>query len=77
MRDSPSMSLHLHAGVDTWYGPRAEECTSELTRAQQAMHRAADELDDQACRYEAHADELVAVALRAERAERAAAEEQR
>ena len=57
---TPSMSLHLHAGVDTWYGPRADACTSDLALAQQAVHHAVDELLTQAFAFDHHADQLEA-----------------
>ncbi len=31
MVNTPSMSLHLHADVDTWYGHRADAYVTELT----------------------------------------------
>lgn len=63
MRTMQSMSLHLHAGVDTWYGPRAQACTDHLGRARQAVHDAADELEIRAIGFERLADELVAQAV--------------
>lgn len=67
LRTTPSMTLHLHAGVDTWHGPRADECTTDLARAQQGMHHAADDLETQALRLHTHADELAMIASRADR----------
>ena len=64
---TPSMRLHLYAGVDTWYGPRADACASDLARAQQAVHHAVDELRTQAFTFDRRADELEAAAARAER----------
>jgi hypothetical protein len=61
-----SMSLHLHAGADTWYGPRAEACVAELCRAQHDVRDAADDLIGQAIRFERFADDLDAAALRVE-----------
>lgn len=66
MRTTPAMSLHLHAGVDTWYGPRAEACTSDLSRIQRAVATAADDLDLRARWLDRTADELTVAALRAE-----------
>ena len=63
---TPSMTLHLHAGVDTWYGPRPDACCSELALAQQAVRHAVDELHTQAAVFDRRADELTAAALRAE-----------
>lgn len=60
------MTLHLHAGVDTWYGPRADTCTSELAAAQHAAHEAIDELRTQSFAFDRRADELEAAAIRAE-----------
>ena len=64
--DSPSMTLHLHAGVDTWYGPRADACTTELASAQHTVREAVDELHTQSFVFDRHAEELEAAALRAE-----------
>jgi hypothetical protein len=44
MANAPSMSLHLHASVDTWCGPRADVCATELASAQHAVRGAADDL---------------------------------
>jgi len=64
MRDTPSMELHIGAGMDTWYGPRADACMTELACAQQRMRHAADDLDAQAFQFDRRADELAATALR-------------
>ena len=64
---TPSMSLHLHAGVDTWYGPRPDSCMTDLVAAQRAVRDAADDLQRQAFTFERRADELEAAAIRAER----------
>lgn len=64
---TPSMHLHLHAGVDTWYGPRADACASDLARAQQAVHHAVDELRRQAFTFDRRADELEAAAAQVKR----------
>ncbi len=64
---TPSMSLHLHAGVDTWYGPRPDACAADLALAQQAVHNAIDDLHAQAFAFDRRADELAAAAFRAER----------
>jgi hypothetical protein len=58
------MTLHLHAGVDTWRGPRADGCATDLRRAQQDVREAADELDVRASRFERQADELDAALIR-------------
>jgi hypothetical protein len=62
---TPSMTLHLHASVDTWYGPRPDLCASDLALAQQAARDAAVDLRNQAFRFDRRADELDADALRA------------
>jgi len=67
MVHTPAMSLHVHAGVDTWHGPRADACIDQLRRAQQQVHRAADELDARALRLEREAEALEAAAFRAAR----------
>lgn len=61
------MSLHVHAGVDTWLGPRADACSCDLAAAQQAVRDAADDLDIRAHRFDRSADDLVAAAIRAAR----------
>lgn len=65
---SPSMSLQSHSTVDTWQGPRAQECNDDLASAQRAVHLAIDDLGDQAWRFERTADELEAAAARADAA---------
>ena len=60
MTNTPSMSLHQHAGVDTWYGPRADACAAELARAQHAVREAADELRTRAFVFDRRAEELEA-----------------
>lgn len=67
MMNTPSMSLHLHAGADTWYGPRPDACTTDLALAQQAVRDAADDLQRRAFGFERRADELEAAAARDER----------
>lgn len=64
---TPSMSLHLHAGVDTWYGPRADACATELAIAQHGIREAVDDLRTQAFTFDRRADDLEAAAVRAER----------
>ena len=66
MTTTPSMSLHLHAGVDTWYGPRADACASELAGAQHAIREAADELRTRAFIFDRRAEELEAAITRLE-----------
>ena len=68
LENTPSMSLHLHAGVDTWYGPRPDACLTELARARQAVRDAADELQVRAVAFDRLADDLETAAIRAERA---------
>ena len=63
MTTTPAMSLGSHAGVDTWFGPRPDACTTDLGRAQATVRTAADELRTQAFRFERHADELDAAAI--------------
>lgn len=65
LSSTPSMTLHAHAGVDTWYGPRADACVAELAHAQQVARDAVDDLVDRAFRFERLAEELDAAALRA------------
>lgn len=77
MQHTPSMTLQTHATVDTWHGPRAHECNERLAAAQRAMHLAIDDLGDRAWRFDRHADDLEAAAIRADRAAEAAAERER
>jgi hypothetical protein len=67
IENTPSMSLHLHAGVDTWYGPRPDACATDLAIAQHAAREAVDDLRTQAFTFDRRADELEAAAIRAER----------
>ena len=67
IENTPSMSLHLHAGVDTWYGPRPDACATDLALAQQAVRDAIDDLHTQAFAFDRRADELTAAGIRAER----------
>jgi hypothetical protein len=64
---TPSMSLHLHAGVDTWHGPRADACATELANAQHTVREAVDELHTQSFIFDRRAEELEAAAIRADR----------
>ncbi len=66
MRNTPSMTLQTHTTVDTWQGPRAQECTQNLATAQRAVHLAIDDLGDHAWRFDRHADDLEASAIRAD-----------
>lgn len=65
MANTPSMSLHLHAGVDTWYGPRADACITELAGAQHAIREAVDDLRTRAFVFDRRAEELNAMIARA------------
>lgn len=65
--ETPSMSLHLHAGVDTWYGPRADACATELAGAQHTVREAVEELRTQSFIFDRRAEELEVAAYRAER----------
>jgi len=75
MGHTPSMSLQTHATVDTWTGPCAHECTENLATAQRAVHLAIDDLGDQAWRFDRHADDLEAAAVRADQQREQAARE--
>ena len=66
MANTPAMSLHLHAGVDTWYGPRANACITELAGAQHAVREAVDDLRTRAFVFDRRAEELDAAIARAE-----------
>jgi hypothetical protein len=68
LENTPSMSLHLHAGVDTWRGPRPDACVTDLAVAQRAVRDAADELQVRAFAFDRLADDLETAAIRAERA---------
>jgi len=65
MNDSPALRLHIHAGVDTWHGPRPLASTSDLRRAQDEIHREIDDLQVRATRFDREADRLDAVAYAA------------
>ena len=67
MQHTPSMTLQTHSTVDTWYGPRAEECNQSLATAQRVVHLAIDDLADSAWRLDRDADELEAAAIRTDR----------
>lgn len=56
------LRLDLQAGVDTWRGPLAVECTVDLGRLQHRLHVAADDLRSAAWRLRLEADELDRVA---------------
>jgi hypothetical protein len=60
IESTPSMSLHLHAGVDTWYGPRPDACATDLALAQGAAREAIDDLRRQAFIFDRLADEYEA-----------------
>ena len=66
MANTPSMSLHLHAGVDTWHGPRADACTTALAGAQHVVREAVDDLRTRASAFDRRAEELEAAIARAE-----------
>ncbi|MFT4658391.1 MAG: hypothetical protein ACJAXA_001650 [Candidatus Aldehydirespiratoraceae bacterium] len=74
MTNTPAMTLHLHAGVDTWHGPRAFACVTDLRTAQRAVEYAIADLHTEAGRFEATADRLEAAAFAVESAAAAAAE---
>lgn len=65
---TPSMFLQSHSTVDTWHGPRAEECNGDLAAAQRDVNVAIDDLTGRAWRFDRTADELEAAALRADTA---------
>ncbi len=67
MQHTPSMTLQTHSTVDTWQGPRAQECNQGLAAAQRAVHLAIDDLGDRAWRLDRDADELEAAAIRVDR----------
>lgn len=68
MTTTPAMTLHLHAGVDTWHGPRPLACMTDLRSAQRAVEDAAADLHTEAGRFEATADSLEAAAFAADTA---------
>lgn len=61
-----SLSLDSHAGVDTWFGPRADSCTTDLNNVQGAVRSSIDDLRIQAQRFDDTADQLEAAAWAAE-----------
>ena len=62
---SPLLTLHQWAGPETWTSPLVEECRAQLTVDQQTVRSAADELRDQAWRFERRAEALDAAAAAA------------
>lgn len=65
MNDTPALRLHIHAGDDTWHGPRPLECTADLRRAQDEIRREVDDLHTRAGRFDREADRLDAAATAA------------
>lgn len=62
MNDTPALRLHIHAGVDTWHGPRPLACTEDLRRAQDEVRREIDDLHARSIRFDREADRLDAIA---------------
>ena len=62
INDTPALRLHLHAGVDTWRGPRPLATIGDLQRAQDEIRREVDDLQIRASRFDREADRLDAVA---------------
>jgi hypothetical protein len=44
LESSPVFSLDRYAGVDTWNGPRPDECRDELARRQAELYDAIEQL---------------------------------
>ncbi|MFK8025886.1 MAG: hypothetical protein AB8G26_18165 [Ilumatobacter sp.] len=59
---TPALRLHLHAGDDTWRGPRALASVADLRRAQVEVEREVHLLRVRADRFEREADRLDALA---------------
>jgi hypothetical protein len=58
---SPVMRLDRYGDVDTWRGARSELCRLTLERNQHQLHAAAEDLREQAWRFDREADELDAI----------------
>ena len=56
------MRLDRHADVDTWRGQRPDLCRATLAHNQHQLHAAADDLREQAWRYDQQAEDLEAIA---------------
>ncbi len=65
MADTPAMTLRMFADEQTWRGPRALACTSDLQRAEWEIHREIDSLHTRAWRFDREADRLDAQAAAA------------
>lgn len=58
LETTPAMRLDAHAGIDTWRGPRPDECRRLLHAAQQRVHAAAEALRSRAWAFDQRADEI-------------------
>jgi len=56
------LTLHLHAGTDTWVGPSPQRCADALRAHRLALLRRAELLDATARRMQRRADELESLA---------------
>ena len=64
LEHTPLLGLDRHAGIDTWRGPRADDCVNQLRSVQARIQRAADDLRRHAWTFERRADELDEVTAR-------------
>jgi hypothetical protein len=58
IESAPPMRLDEDAGVETWFGPRADACRMSLAAAQRCARSAADDLRMRARHFEQTADQL-------------------
>ncbi|WP_420451019.1 hypothetical protein [Ilumatobacter sp.] len=63
---TPAVHLERHLGADTWFGPRAQDCTGRLAAARSDALAAVDDLRARARWIDAHADRLDAAAAAAD-----------
>jgi hypothetical protein len=62
LESSPVFSLDRYAGVDTWTGPRPDECRGELASRQAELHRAIEQLYTTAWWLDRRAEQAAALA---------------
>lgn len=61
LESTPAMDLAAHAGVDTWRGPRPDECERLLAAARRAAAQAVHDVRVAARRLDERADEIDAL----------------
>jgi hypothetical protein len=68
LEHTPSMYLERDAGVDTWFGPRADACCQALAAAQRTARDAVDDLRTRAWHFDRTAEQLETAAVAADNA---------